>query len=300
MNCDESRALWRRGVFVAACACAMSGLLHQAAQARSDSIVWEGDDQSVVLAPQDEDTAPPNDHPVTMAPEDIERMLSSLRFRHSDHEPDTPPVAVFTEEQVEILGQALATGLTRAAPSEDVIFSIIGAHQMSPGAFARRNRLTAGRAFFHDGKLNVIFGEIQSPYRKKNVYGRLDEDFYPREYGSRASPDAQEAVLVASTDMSLRTEPQGQREDWVVFDSPVAGAAPPPQADTIAQHPQAVPSPAEARSPSEPPDAAAVDNPVAGSTDIEQRLETLKRLREKELISEDTYRAKVDEILKDL
>jgi hypothetical protein len=300
MNCDESRALWRRGVVVAACACAMSGLLHQAAQARSDSIVWEGDDQSVVLAPQDEDTAPPNDHPVTMAPEDIERMLSSLRFRHSDHEPDTPPVAVFTEEQVEILGQALATGLTRAAPSEDVIFSIIGAHQMSPGAFARRNRLTAGRAFFRDGKLNVIFGEIQSPYRKKNIYGRLDEDFYPREYGSRASPDAQEAVLVASTDMSLRTEPQGQREDWVVFDSPVAGAAPPPQADTMAQDPQAVPPPAEARSPGEPPDAAAGDKPVAVSADIEQRLETLKRLREKGLISEDVYREKVDEILKDL
>jgi hypothetical protein len=34
--------------------------------------------------------------------------------------------------------------------------------------------------------------------------------------------------------------------------------------------------------------------------DIEQRLETLKRLREKDLISEEAYREKVDEVLDDL
>jgi len=221
-------------------------------------------------------------------------MLSGLRFRHSDHESGTPPAAVFTEEQVEILGQALATGLARATPSEDVIFSIIGAHRMSPGAFARRNRLTAGRAFFRDGRLNVIFGEIQSPYRKKNIYGRLEQDFSPREYGSRASPEAQEAVLVASTDVSLLSDRQGQRVDWVMFAPTATGAATPRLDEAPAE-----PAPASAPSSLADP-APAINSTDVGNDDIERRLETLKRLREKDLISEDVYREEVDEILNDL
>jgi len=274
---------------------AIPALLPYKAGARSDSIIWKGNDQSVVLVQQDEDTAPPNDHPVTMAPGEIERMLSGLRFSHSDGE-SAAPMAVFTDGQVEILGQALSTGLARATPSEDVIFSIIGAHQMSPGAFARRNRLTAGRAFFRNGTLNVIFGEIQSPYRKKNIYGKLDEDFSPREYGSRVSPAAQEGVLVASTEVSLLTDQQGQRGDWVVFAPAATGASP-------------VTRPADEVPPAEPVPPAAVSSPAVDSAtdsadvandDIERRLETLKRLREKDLISEDVYREKVDEVLNEL
>jgi hypothetical protein len=294
IDCDDRRAASRRAFVVVLCALgAIPALLPCEADARSDSIIWEGEDQSVVLVQQDEDTAPPNDHPVTMAPEEIERMLSGLRFSHSDRE-SAAPMAVFTHGQVEILGQALSTGLARATPSEDVIFSIIGAHQMSPGAFARRNRLTAGRAFFRNGTLNVIFGEIQSPYRKKNIYGNLDEDFSPREHGSRASPEAQEAVLVASTEVSLLTDQQGQRGDWVVFVPTGTNPARRP-ADEV---PPAEPvPPAAASSPAADP---ATDSADVANDDIERRLETLKRLREKGLISEDVYREKVDEVLNDL
>jgi hypothetical protein len=300
MNREDGRAPWWRAV-IAACALATVAICGPPAQARSDSTIWEGDDQSVVLASQDEETAPPNHHPATMAPRDIERMLTALHFRYADQETDAPPVAVFNEEQVEILGEALATGLARATPSQDVTFSLIGSHRISPGAFARRNRLTSGRAFVRNGKLNVIFGEIQGPYRKKNIYGRLEQDFYPREYGSRAPADAQEAVLVASTDVSLRTDQQGQRDDWVVFDSPVAGAAPAPRPqDSVTAEPAPPPAPASAGPRLPAASSAAADRPDAGSGDIEQRLETLKRLRQKELISEEVYREKVDEILNEL
>ncbi len=301
--CDASRAVWRRGIAAGCALGAMLACAGQPAQARQDAVVWEGEDQSVAVAPQDEETAPPNDHPVTIAPDDIERMLSGLRFRRIDQEADAEPLPVFNEEQIEILGKALSTGLSQATASQDVIFSIIGAHRMSPGAFVRRNRLTAGRAFLQEGELNVIFGEIQSPYRKKNVYGRLEKDFSPREFGSRASPDADEAVLLASTDVSLRDDPQGRRDDWVIFGGAVPAAAPiapaasadEPADDAPAGMPSPVASPSNAGTAGR---SGAQEDSASG--DIEGRLATLKDLREKDLISEDVYREKVDEILNDL
>lgn len=304
---DDVRAPpWRAAV--AACLVGTLSLFAgDGAEARSADVIWEGDDQAVVLARQDEDTAPPNEHPVTIPRQDIEKMLSGLRFRSADDGADTPPVAVFTNEQVGILGDALSTGLARASPSQDVTFSIVDTHRLAPGAFARRNRLTAGRAFFRDGKLNVIFGEIQSPYRKKNIYGRLEEDFYPREYGSRATPEAHESLLMASTGASLHVQPEGRRHDWIVFDaSSLADQAPSP-----AQAAEPAPSeqPAAARSTDAALSGAATrppganDSPVGrdnANPDLEQRLETLKRLRDKDLISEEVYRRKVDEVLKDL
>lgn len=286
------------------------GLAGPPAHARSDAVIWEGNDQSVLLAPQDEETAPPNDHPVNLAPRDIEKMLGDLRFRYADQEADAPPAAVFNREQVEILGEALATGLARATPSQDVTFSVVGAHRLSPGALARRNRVTAGRAFFRQGKLNLILGEIQSPYRKKNIYGRIEQDFHPRQYGSRAAPEEQESLLIGTALASLQDGAGGTRHDWAVFDPDLAAADAAPAslpADAGAGRPatsgpRVRPAPAAA----ERADAAAGrDSPSqgtadAGGEDIEQRLETLKRLRDRDLISEEAYRQKVDEILEDL
>jgi hypothetical protein len=295
---------------IALAVCAL-GLTFAPAHARSDAI-WEGNDQSVLLAPQDDEAATPNDHPVSLAPRDIERMLADLRFRYADQEADAPPAAVFNREQIEILGEALATGLTRAAPSQDVTFSVVGAHRLSPGALARRNRVTAGRVFFRDGKLNVILGEIQSPYRKKNIYGRIEEDFHPRRYGSRTAPQEQESLLVGSALARLQAGPDGaSRHDWAVFDADLAAtdpAAGSPAADEAARpaspaasgQSRAGPAPAAPGSEGTAATRAATLPPGGGLDDIEQRLETLKRLREKDLISEEAYRQKVDEILEDL
>lgn len=282
---------WRAVLVVCALGPA-AGFPGPPAHARSDAVIWEGDDQSVVLVPQDDEEAPPNDHPATVAAPDIERMLASLRFRYTDQETDTAPVPVFNAEQVDILGEALAAGLGRATPSQDVRFSIIGAHRLSPGALVRRNRLTAGRVFFREGKLNVIFGELQSPYRKKNIYGRLEQDFYAREYGSRTAPAEREAILVAGATTRLREDTNGARYDWVVFDpAAVAHAsakAPEPEQSLPAQT-------GRASAPADPGAATA-----AARGDMEQRLRSLKRLREQGLISEEAYRRKVDEILEEL
>ncbi|MGH8165710.1 MAG: hypothetical protein ACREQ1_00630, partial [Woeseiaceae bacterium] len=146
-------------------------------------------------------------------------------------------------------------------------------------------------------KLNVIFGEIQSPYRKKNIYGRVEQDFYPREYGSRAVPAEQESLLMASTAASLRDDADGPRHDWVVFDPAAAVALPEPLADVDAEESVSAQESA-APAPADPVVAAGVTEAEAQS--IEQRLEALKQLREKDLISEEAYREKVNEILEEL
>ncbi|CAN5314539.1 hypothetical protein BH24PSE2_BH24PSE2_00080 [soil metagenome] len=272
-------------------------LLGSPAPAEADSVLWEGDDQSVVLAPQDDEAASPNDHPATLAPEAIEKMLAGLQLRYTDTEAEGPPLAVFTDEQLAILGEAVATGLARASPSQDIIFSLIGARHLSPGAFARRNRLTAGRVFLRDGQLNLIFGELLSPYRKKNVYGRVDEDFHPRRFGSRAAPEDHDAVLITSASASLHRGPDGERRDWVVFDRALARteAAPQPELPPAVSPPAAAPP-----APPEAPEPEAPEPESGAAADVEQRLKTLKRLRERDLIPEETYRKKIDEILEDL
>jgi len=310
----DSRApfLWR-AVVASSLMVATAVLCSNAVGARSDDIIWEGDDQSVILAAQDIPDAAPNEHPVTLQPQDIETMLSGLRFRHADQEAETPPAAVFNKEQVAVLKDALAKGLSRATPSQDVTFSVVGAHRMAPGAIALRNRLTAGRAFYRDGKLNVIFGDIQSPYRKKNVYGRLEEDFYPRKFGSRTASEAEGTLLVTSTGATLRNDPGGHREDWIMFaasDASSFAAQSPrrtagPQESKPAAQERPMPAAGELTEPAPAPRAttggSAEASPATGPRpDIEQRLETLKRLREKDLISEEAYREKVDEVLDDL
>lgn len=315
MECD-GRAPGSRA-FVACLMVASTMLYGVAVDARSGDMIWEGDDQSVVLAPQDDAGAPPNEHPVDLQPQDIETMLSNLRFSHADQERDTPPVAVFNKEQVQVLSDAFSRGLSRATPSQDVTFSVVGAHRLAPGALAMRNRLTAGRAFFREGKLNVIFGNIQSPYRKKNIYGRLEQDFYRRNFGSRTTPGAPESLLVAGTGASLHPEGDRQREDWVVFDVSAAAAtdsivplpSPPTAAPDGSPEQRQVPAPAAHPAPAvrptvrpatgSPSDEASHE-PSGKTPDIEQRLERLKRLRDKDLISEEIYREKVDEILDEL
>lgn len=259
--------------------------------ASSAPVIWEGNDQSVFLASQDESSAP-NDHPASMSPQTLRVLLSDLELRYADEEDKGMAVSVFNEDQVEVLADALAAGLAAAKPSQDINFSVVGAHRLAPGAFARRNRLTAGRVFVHDDKLNIIFGELHSPYRKKNVYGRLEQDFYPRSYGSRTTASNPEYVLVTDEPGS---PPEGPRSDWLVLDGHRTDKEPP--LATPGNSPRPEPAALPGIASSKAPEVAAQRSHGDG---LEQRLRRLKRLRDEELISEEAYRQKMSEILEDL
>jgi hypothetical protein len=160
-----------------------------------------------------------------------------------------------------------------------VTFSTIGSHPRSAGGLVKDPGVNAGRVFYDDGKINVIFGELQSGYRKRLVYGQRTEDFTPREQGSRSKAAESEWALAARPGVELHANASGVRNDWVEIDAAAvtSGTA------TVSQTPAAATPPA-----------------AKSGADIEQRLKTLKELRDKNLISEEAYRAKMQELLSEL
>jgi hypothetical protein len=272
-------AQWTSGALalVAAITCAASA-------PRDVIVLWSANDQWVKIEPQDDAAAPPNDHPAQLASEAISNALAALRIRIVDE--DTTAVAqrsVFTAEELRNLAPRIASGLAQAGPRQDVTFSTIGSHPRAAGGLVKDPGVNAGRVFYDDGKINVIFGELQSGYRKRSVYGQRTEDFTPRRQGSRTEAAEHEWTLAARPGVELHSNADGVRHDWVEIEGAAvaSGAAVVPGAAAVSQ------------APAEP---AATKSGV----DIEQRLKTLKELRDKNLISEEAYRAKMQELLSEL
>ena len=288
---------------------------------RGAVVLWSGDDQWVKIEPQDDPATVPNDHPAQLGTEAITKALGALQVRLID--PDTGNEShrsVFTPDELGNLTPHVASGLEKAGPRQDVTFSTIDGRPLAAGGLVRKPGVNAGRIFYNDGKLNVIFGELQSNYRKKNVYGQRSEDFTPRRQGSRSKATEQKLILEARPGLEFHSTNDGDiRNDWVVIDTAVAGsealaapqpsAAPPREAASapvaaapVPTPPANVAAPAPVPGAATAPAAAAESAPKTGASnaDLEQRLRKLKDLKDKGLISEEAYRAKMQELLSEL
>ena len=267
-------ALWTSALaLVAAITCA--------ADAPRDVIVlWSANDQWVKLEPQDDAAAPPNDHPAQLSSEAISNALAALRIRIADEDTATEAQrSVFTAEELRNVAPRIASALAKAGPRQDVTFSTIGTYPRSAGGLVKDPGVNAGRVFYDEGKINVIFGELQSGYRKRSVYGQRTEDFTPRREGSRTKAAEHEWALAARPGVELHSDAGGVRDDWVEMDAAAFASG----AVAVSQAPAAATPPA-----------------AKSGADIEQRLKTLKELRDKNLISEEAYRAKMQELLSEL
>ena len=255
-----------------------------AADAPRDVVVlWSANDQWVKIEPQDDAAASPNDHPAQLASEAVSNALAALRIRIVDEGTAAETLrSVFTAEELRNLAARIAEGLAKAGPRQDVTFSTIGSHPRSGGGLVKDPGVNAGRVFYVDGKINVIFGELQSGYRKRLVYGQRTEDFTPRQEGSRTKAAESDWALAARPGIELHSNAGGVRNDWVEIDTAAVAAG----TAAVSQAPAAA----------TPPAATAAKS----SADIEQRLKTLKELRDKNLISEEAYRAKMQQLLSEL
>jgi hypothetical protein len=288
---------------------------------RGAVVLWSGDDQWVKIERQDDPAAVPNDHPAQLGTEAISSALGALQVRLVD--PDTGTESnrpVFTRDELGNLTPQVASGLAKAGPRQDVTFSTIGSHSVAAGGLIKDPGVNAGRVFYEEGRLNVIFGELQSNYRKKNVYGQRSEDFSPRRQGSRSTATKQKWTLSARPGVEFHsTKDGGIRNDWVEINTAAAGAqilavpqpgdAPPRQAVSAPVAAAPVPSPpAIVAAPVPVPDAATAPAAAAeaaprtgtSTADLEQRLRKLKELKDKGLISEEAYHAKMQELLSEL
>ncbi len=288
------------GVFqlvIASGALALVAAVNCAADTPRDVVVlWSANDQWVKLEPQDDAAAPPNDHPVQLASEAISNALAALRIRIVDE--DTAAEAqrsVFTAEELRNLAPRIASGLAKAGPRQDVTFSTIGSHPRAAGGLVKDPGVNAGRVFYDDGRINVIFGELQSGYRKLSVYGQRTQDFTPRRQGSRTKAAEHEWTLAARPGVELHSNAGGLRNDWVEIDGAAVASGAAAVSQAVSQAPAAATPPAATA-------AGSVEGPAAtkSGVDLEQRLKTLKELRDKNLISEEAYRAKMQELLSEL
>lgn len=271
---------------------------------KTEKTLWHSREQNVRIIPQDAvkgAAVAANDHPIMLAPDQIRSALKSLEVKPGAKDDSVP---VFTEPELDTLAGKLSEGLSQASPSEDVSFVVIGQRKAIYG-LAKQRKVTTGRVFYREGKLNVIFGRMIEDIREY-----VDLRAFPLTPGSRVSSVTREWKLEETPDMQYHGEDGMYRTDWAVLDLA-----------SIAAHGALGTRPAKA--PGAPRAEGAVPRSEVGSRDdrqehvpvdqttyipqtgkaaksIEERLTILNDLKNKKLITEDEYQAKRADILKDL
>jgi Short C-terminal domain len=241
-----------------------------------------GDFSSVRLVPREAGSAP-NEQPHRVDAEALRQLLSPLRIPTSEGSQSL----FATDELAELIGP-LAQAFANAGPDDDVL---VLSSSRRGGVLTPPLAVTA-RVFVQGGSLHFIAHD--SRYEFYNHYrgsGRPPEFTF----GSRTRVG--KAKVLAGLGAS-------SREDWVVLPlDAIAGVA--GKAPTPATRPSVMPDaagsnpPAAIRAPASSPSAVGNSRArdAAFSDEIEQRLVTLKRLRDKGLISEEEYRQKRKEVL---
>jgi hypothetical protein len=300
---QRSSALARGGLLLLAgaftfVACGCAGA--RDANPSASVVVWEGSkDQWVRLAPRDDAGAPPNEHPAQIAPAEVTAALASLSVAEDD---GTEPI--FTSQEAGQLGEAVSRALAQARPDQDVTFRSAGSRSLTSGKVLKGVSVNSGRIFRQGGQLNLIFGDVRTKSRTKAIYGQWEEEFSEPRPAVRGANPGHEWRVVAPEGVEQRNA----RDDWLAFDTaqlaalsaaavaPAAAAATPPAAaPAVAQPAQAAPAAPAPAAPAAPP--TATSPALSPEADMERRLRTLKDLREKGLITEEAYRAKIEEIL---
>ena len=280
----------------------------QAAEATSNKTteIWKSLDEFVVLAPQDAlagNAAPRNDQPIVIEPAKLAAVLAKLRVREGKGVPETIPV--FESDAARRLAGPLSTALERAAADQDVLFAI----DMSQKAALLGSKpvSVAGRAFYQNQRLQLIIGELHVstiPPEYKNYpigYPKPDRRLHPHQTGERAKEAHYDPAAAFETgdDVSLFVHDGKMRSDWLVLN--VGALAADDRSAAVPAMPPAVPAMLSAgTSQNAAPGAGAAKPSSSPSPSIEERLLRLKRLREQDLITDEEYKRKRNEILDQL
>ena len=205
--------------------------------------------------------APANGHPLRVDNRALVQAIGTVRFGSGSTEE-----ALFAPTEAAELGKALAEALAVAGPGEDL--ELLSTSKRDGGLFGKSLTVTA-RVFAQDGKLNLIVHDARLDFMEAYF---IDFRVPKFKHGSRTA--AGPVVLKAAG-------AESRRADWVVL--PLTAPAPlaAPQTPTPSAVPQVSP----------PPQPAATGS-------LEDRLRSLKRLREQDLITEEEYAKRKQELLK--
>ena len=280
---------------------------------------WSHRYQYIRLVPQDHcqgvDTIA-NNHPQDLG-DRLRLALASLRIDLPDREKTVP---VFTHSELEKITGPLLRAFENATPDEDIAIAIEGAHQ---GTIGFQRTITTARLFIQNNELQIVFGQLHEPFDEYDTpihAERRDFRLNPLLPGSRCEKAGKKFPSIIPTQMVLFHE-QGNipRKNWVAINLaaqpqvPQAPMAMPPTYRVPAQTaPPAYQTPAQAAPPAyqaprqtAPPAAQDANRMVPAPAQqpaktILERLQILKDLRVKGLITEQEYQEKKKEILNSL
>ncbi|WP_028446722.1 SHOCT domain-containing protein [Chitinimonas koreensis] len=284
------------------------GLLLMAGAQADSSKPWSETDDYVKLDAVNAGNA----HPVTFSTDQLQNLLA----RFYKQAPGKQPEPYFSDDEIKRLSTDLVPYFGRAQAGDDVLF---GTSYRPGGMFFMPRVLNAGRLFVEGGRLNLLAGmcgdQPDLSYQYGGAKGR------PLNHGSRIKPVNGMGCQLLAGNGTVRVN---NRPDWLSLDIPQALAAKPPGAFQPAEgsapattfQPAAKPAttfqpatqpaaPAPAAAPASaapvaaPAAAAPAVLPSAPASKIEEKLVLLKRMFDSGLITEDEYRAKRAQLLKD-
>lgn len=226
--------------------------------------------------------APLNDHPQAIPAAVIREWLQSVVLqRGSQREP------LFGDDELSSLPPVIADALAVAAPQDDLL--LLSTSRRDGGLLGTPYGLTA-RLFVQGGALQLMVNDA-----------RLD--FYNQYRGARILPEFRFGSRSAASPVQLSSpKGRGVRGDWLAFtlQAPAVSTGTSAAVSAPQAAPPAVAAPAAASTTVQPPAPASAGRDARFYEEQEQRLRSLKRLREQNLITEDEYQAKRREILQGL
>ena len=242
-----------------------------------------------------------NAHPATLARDDLTAALAMLRIHYPDEEKSVP---VFSRQDLEILIDPLVKAFELATQNEDIALAIEGAHP-SPLGFQRT--ITTARLFLQGKGLHLVFGKLHDPiddYDSPLHMAPTDRRVKPFEPGSRClASGGKFPTLLATDNVHFFEQEKAVRKNWLVIG--ISGAHQLEKTSGTSIIPTSPRLPAEKRSPTtgdsnQTPERMmpAIQTPKGRS--VEEKLQILKKLREKDLITDQEYQEKKREILDSL
>lgn len=259
--------------------------------------LWTIGDYSWVQLVDKERGAPDNQHPANLTGEQLKAVLGSVQTTV-----DGKTAPLFSSIELGELVDPLSKAFANAKPGEDVLLVTSARHE----GFEFTPVAVTARLFMQGGALNLIVHDARYQFFNQARGSNHPPSFT---FGSRES---------AGADPLGSNQGANRRRDWLALEvgrgtsvaapavqvpGPItpAGATPAAPAPVpAAAAPAAVAAPAAAApvAPLAPPAAAAPPvHDKAWYDQVEMRLEALKRLRDRNLITEDEYQKKRREIL---
>ncbi len=281
-------------------------------QVNAEEILWQsGKSLHIKIDTQDEPNqgqAKPNEHPVKLEASNIVNALKAIKI----YDRKNKFKSVFSIQQATLLGKYLANGLSKAEPDQDILFAL--AKTAVSYAVMKETYYMAGRAFYVNGRLNIIIGDydrLSDKFRERAnaSHGKTGGVFYFFKPGERAKPSKFKERLITKEGITTK------RRDWFIIDVEKASTAyiaeknrnrKPTTQETVdlAIQEEAKKLAKERREMrfemARLRKEMNKNSQSKGALSAEDRLKKLEELKDEKLITEDEYNMKRKEILNDI